>query len=220
MIPLLNAGIASGSYDPYWGDVVLLLPMETNFDDLSPQSQSISVNGSVISTAKSKFGSASGFFDGVDDYLLVGNSLLPATDDFTIECFIYTDNLNTGYIFSQKDAAVSNPGRSGFYKDSSGLQFFINGTAWAILLSDLFDISTWQHVAVTRDGTTLRMFINGVIVDSVTTSNSIAQDDCFVGSYGGEDNFFNGYFEQFRITVGIARYTSAFTPPAAPFATA
>jgi len=77
----------------------------------------------------------------------------------------------------------------------------------------------WVHVAVTFDGTTFRLFVNGVLGDSGTkTVNSAGSStrnyinrDIAVG-IGGEC-----WLDNFRITDGVARYTSNFTPPTKAF---
>ena len=80
-------------------------------------------------------------------------------------------------------------------------------------------LRTWYHVAVTRSGNTLRIFINGTLEDSYTTS--VAIDDgtinrIDIGGNGGGSNFI-GYIDEARITKGVARYTSNFTPQTKEF---
>jgi hypothetical protein len=85
--------------------------------------------------------------------------------------------------------------------------------------STVMSLNTWYHVAVTRSGNTLRIFINGTLEDSLTTS--VAIDDgtinrIDIGGNGGGHNFI-GYIDEARITKGVARYTSNFTPQTREF---
>lgn len=78
----------------------------------------------------------------------------------------------------------------------------------------------WYHVAVTRQGGTPHVFVNGQrlatsgsMAANLTTATNlvVGANDTYTGSGG---NRFNGYFDDVRITVGAARYTASFTAPA------
>jgi hypothetical protein len=77
--------------------------------------------------------------------------------------------------------------------------------------------NTWYHVAAQYDGTTKRIFFNGVqVASAVTTSVNIAiTDRATVGAQDGDfDSRFVGCIDDVRITKGVAKYNSAgFTPP-------
>jgi hypothetical protein len=85
-------------------------------------------------------------------------------------------------------------------------------TSGAVLLAN-----TWAHVALTRSGTSMRLFINGVQVGGTYSSAANFSDGlCVIGKESTSAiNWFSGYMDEFRVTKGVARYTSAFTPPAA-----
>lgn len=81
--------------------------------------------------------------------------------------------------------------------------------------------STWRHVALTKSGTTVRLFFDGVEIGSRTTPTafgSSGSNGVTLGSYfKGDSSFFNGLIGPFRVTNGVARYTSGpFTPAAFP----
>lgn len=79
------------------------------------------------------------------------------------------------------------------------------------------------HFAFTRDGDTWRLFINGVQESTTTWSGSLnsASQTQWVSIGGSTKNYestgFNGYIDDFRITIGDPRYTANFTPPTAAF---
>jgi len=83
--------------------------------------------------------------------------------------------------------------------------------------------NTWYHVAVVRDGSNnLDVYIDGVKGGSTySTSWDINSSDALqIGkeaSNGGAS--FSGYLDEFRISKGVARWTSDFTPPARPYST-
>ena len=75
----------------------------------------------------------------------------------------------------------------------------------------------WFHFAVTRSGTAVRLFINGVQVgtDGVVTGTFGGAGTLTVGNYGGGGASYGwtGVFDEFRVTNGAARYTANFTVP-------
>ena len=75
---------------------------------------------------------------------------------------------------------------------------------------------TWTHIAITRSGTTARMFYDGTQVASATTAHDFVDAAFYIGQDGGS-NAFIGYIDDLRITKGYARYTANFTPPTAAF---
>ena len=79
-------------------------------------------------------------------------------------------------------------------------------------------LNEWVHVAITRSGSTLRMFQNGSLINTFTNSNSYAISSAvFTIGAQGSANFFTGYMDEFRWSVGDARWTSSFSVPAAAY---
>lgn len=84
-------------------------------------------------------------------------------------------------------------------------------------------LNTPFHVAVTRSGTTCRIFLNGVNIIEVTLSTAhswttSAPSNLNIGGQWNTraaTNDMDGYADDIRITRGIARYTANFTPPVA-----
>ncbi len=78
----------------------------------------------------------------------------------------------------------------------------------------------WHHVALSRSGSNTKLFFNGSQTGSTyTVLDSILSPKFFLGiqSYSASaTNGVNAYLQDFRITVGKARYTANFTPPSAP----
>ena len=71
--------------------------------------------------------------------------------------------------------------------------------------------NTWHHVAVTYDGTTARVFVNGS-PGPAATIGAITQGPSFrIGGFPGY-GFFNGDVDDVRIS-NVVRYTGTFTPP-------
>lgn len=237
MIPgSLNTAIMGGGVsDPFFDDVVSLLHMDgpdasTTFTD--EKGVVWTANGNAqIDTAQSKFGGASGLFDGTGDYITTPDSadFTFGTSDFTIEYWVRM-NAAAGasgvYVFGQMSTSFA------IANGSVLMTFGASSTAPAILMasgssfvvnissSESLTLGVWYHVAATRSGNTFRLFVNGV--QRATTTNassannsthpiSIGRPGAFNGAY------FNGWLDDFRLTIGTARYTAGFTPPARAF---
>jgi hypothetical protein len=186
------------------------------------------VGNAQISTSVVKYGTGSLAFDGTGDYLYRPNSDLFAfgTGDFTVEFWMYANSTATDKTLMGTASGYTTGGwQVGFNIDgqqANGIEFLIEASPHVYVFSGALSTATWYHVAATRSGTTLRLFINGTQVSSTTSSNNIsdsAGNALAVGrtieGIGSRD--YNGYIDDLRITKGYARYTSNFTPPTAAF---
>jgi len=83
------------------------------------------------------------------------------------------------------------------------------------VVGDTFpSLNTWHHVAIVRDASSVvTMYINGTNVDSATDTNNYSANNLKIGTNRAIDSFYDGYIDDLRITKGVARYTSNFTPP-------
>ena len=180
----------------------------------------------TVQTGFNPFSQASagaGYFDGTGDYLsstttTIGNFL---TGDFTVEVFVNASSTATLNIMDFRGAG----GTSGAFRVAFGTS--LTGTAnkiiagWGsddklLVATNTANTNQWYHVAVTRSGTTARLFIDGVLNASATDSTSIPDSGLFVGSYKGTTAYYFGYMSNLRIVKGTAVYTANFTPPTSP----
>jgi hypothetical protein len=214
--------------DIYFDNVSLLLPFDSNFNDNSKNKFSITPYGNTqISSTQSKFGGSSTYFDGDGDYLVLedndafnfnsgfdNNPSIP----FTIEAWIYPLTLSseTASVLISKDTYGSNFSWCiALYSDRIGVYTHnINGD-WQFEAAATILTNTWQHVTLSMDGTTQRLFLNGALIGTknapITNVSSRITIGCF--AWNNPDAFYNGYIDDLRITKGIARYISNFTPP-------
>ena len=180
------------------------------------------VGNAQISTTQSKFGGASMYFDGTGDWLTSPATVNTSfgTGNFTVECWIYsTVNQNNNLIVSNRVTAVDTAWSLEFYNNGTGNNIlnWHSGTTVIMYASTAANTSTWNHVAVVRSGTTTKIYLNGTEVASATDSRNYS----YVGpvqvgyeALAGTSaiGYYNGYIDDLRITKGIARYTSNFTP--------
>jgi hypothetical protein len=228
-------GGGGGGSDPNFANVSLLLHMDgsdgsTTFADNSPSPRTMTANGNAqIDTAQSKFGGASGLFDGSGDWVSTPSNAAFnfGTGDFTIECWARPANVTNRMIISgQINSATTEISTSVIFEITAAgflRSYAYSGTTliWNITGTTALSANTWAHFAVCRSGTTVRIFVDGV-VDGTATSVSASVNSSsttFSIGRGGEFNglYWNGHLDDFRVTKGVARYTANFTPPAAAF---
>lgn len=210
-----------GGGDPYFASVSSLLHGEgadgsTTFTDVKGHTWTPAGNAQ-IDTAQFKYGAASMLFDGSGDYISGADS--PEWDiafpgDFTIEMFARRSGAGTGDRF-----LVSRGNGSVFllrWNAAGNLQVFIGATL-ICTYAFAFTTNTWYHIAFTRSGSTVRLFVDGTQQASGSYGAPIGgTDPILIGGYVTGD-YFAGHVDEFRFTNGVARYTANFTPPAAQF---
>ncbi len=232
--PTLNNLRAAGTTvgDVYFPQTELLLPFDgangaTTTSDLSDSNISVTFNGNAqLSTAQSKFGGSSLYLDGgtSSGVSIASNSGLSLSGDFTIEMWIKTSttssDTNTRRIFQTGPLGAATD--LGLILGNSSATFSgyisLHTSTWRINGSIDAADDNWNHVAIIRSGSGVKLFVNGNQSGSTWTTSQ----DFSSGGSAGIDLGYNsansvaryvGYIDDFRITKGIARYTSSFTPP-------
>jgi hypothetical protein len=209
--------------DPQFGSVSLLLHGDgadgsTTITDSSPSPKTVAAFGNAqISTAQSKFGGASIALDGTGDYLTVpsSTSMRLGSSDFTIEFWLYLATQGSFIIYDQR--SLSTQVVPTIYTASGLIKYFVSANDR--ITGSTLAATTWHHIAVSRSGTSTKMFINGTQAGSTyTDTNDYIQNPVAIGTtLVTLSNNLNGYIDDLRITKGVARYTANFTPPTAPF---
>jgi hypothetical protein len=177
-----------------------------------------------VSTAQSKFGGASAYFDGSGDYLSASAGDVPAfgTGDFTIEYWMRWDNMPVanGYMSWEQ-----RPGSNGAYPlifhgnggDAGNIRFFVNSADRIVAPSGTISVDTWHHIAVVRNSGTTKMYVDGVQKgSSYTDSTDYQAGRLYLGANMNGINSLDGWMDEIRAS-SIARYTGNFTPPTAAF---
>ena len=221
------------SKDPYFANVSLLLHMDSNFSDSSSNNLTMTPTNATISTLQSKFGGGSGLFNGSNTYVktLTANPLNFGTGDFTVEFWFYMINTtNTeqtviaGGSSGWQSGAVTIKAWNWYYANSISIQAydFNTGGSPIVRSTSAASLSTWTHAAITRSGNTFRVFFNGNLQGTNTFTGSINlnhNNSTFLGysNLNGANGYLNGEIDDLRVTKGVARYTSSFTPPTSAF---
>ena len=198
-----------------------LLNPETSISDLSQRNAIKCVGDAATSTTQVKFaGTKSIAFDGTGDYLQTTLSDKILTSQFTVEGWVRMSTVGgpEGVFHLGASAFPSNIDGLGIFTRSSTYSynwgFFCNGTQ--VNSSTAPSAGVWYHLALVRDSNNLvTMYLDGNSLVTSTQSGSIAGDILTIGGYYNSSYIWNGNIQDFRITKGLARYTSNFTPPTA-----
>jgi hypothetical protein len=166
----------------------------------------------------------SGYFDGSGDYLTGPTNTATAfnlTGDFTIESWCYFSSVSTAFagILSYADSSGFNGWE--LINNAGTVYFrFLTGSAGAgqVTASSSITTNQWYHIAVSRSGSTITLYINGYSVGTVTYSSSQSSSSSFIKVAADRigSTLSTGYLSNIRVVNGTAFYTSNFTPPTAP----
>jgi hypothetical protein len=210
--------------DIYAANVVLLLPFDSDLTDYSSVPKTVTAVGSAaVSAVQKKYGAQSLHLNGSTDYITAPTStdFDFGTGDFTVEFWLFTPIAWTSQPTSSavigKKLSDSTNGwviyRDGGAPSKLNARIGLQNNFYTVSTPT---VNTWEHWAVTRQGTTLRWFKNGVLDATGSSSVNISDTNALLkigeaDSWSG--SYLNGYLDEIRVTKGIARYTTNFTPP-------
>ena len=202
----------------------------TTFTDDSLTPHTFTAHASAqIDTAQSVFGGASGLFTrATADWIDTPDSADFAfgSGNFTIECrFRLAGNQGQfRHISGQNDNGFGDVSYDFYINTSNQLtgRVYSGGTQYAVTGSTGLSLNTWYHGALVRAGNNLNLYLDGVAeggttdVTGITVNNSSSK--LSLGRTGElVGNEFDGWIDEFRLSVGIARWTANFTPPSAAY---
>ena len=199
-----------------------LLNPETSISDLSQSSEITCFGDAATSTTQVKFaGTKSIYLDGTGDYLQISNYedswISGYTGDYTIEFWWYPTNVSVG---NYQEILTAGSGFQLYMFNGGGLSLALssdNSGSYFLHAQEFHTMvnNTWQHIAVVRNGNVYTIYVDGVSKSTTTTSTlfSSGTDPLQLGILGGSLYPAVGYFQDLRVTKGLAKYTSGFTPP-------
>ena len=204
----------------------LLIGCSNRFKDKSTSAHTINISGTPKIKPFSPFAPSaaydpavnggSGYFSATADYASIAASSdfdVLSNGTFTIDFWFY--RLDALGLYADY-VGIFNGVSSGvlLYQYSTGFHVYINGsTVFNVTHPNL---NEWIHVALTRDGTTLKLFFNGVLQASSTASLGTSNYPLNIAGDSTGRAGVQGYVSDVRVVKGTAVYTSAFTPPTAP----
>jgi hypothetical protein len=178
------------------------------------------IGNAQLNTSVYQWAPSSIAYDGTGDRLSLRNIIEYNFDtgDFTLDCWIRLNAVGAAYsIISTYNNATTD-----FWElqitSTNFVSLVLDNTALFTGTTALA-ANTWYYIAVTRSGTALRCFVNGVIAASVTSSSDIDSTRPLITVGATTDGIrqLNGYIQDLRLIRGQALYTGDFTPPTGPF---
>ena len=148
-------------------------------------------------------------FDGVDDQINCGNNaaIQITGNTITLEAWIKVDSWTTnvweGNIINKEQNTGGNNGYMLRVGDNGKLNMNLGNGSWNELTtqSGTVSLNTWTHVAGTYDGSEMKVYVDGVPVDSMNVSLTIsnATAPLFIGAHSVYTRFFIGSIDEVRI---------------------
>jgi hypothetical protein len=174
------------------------------------------------STTQVKFANTkSVYFDGSSDYISAPTNKLFgfSTNDFTVEFWVYFNDVNNAISIYSNLSSVSGL-QPHIYVYQNAIRYYT--AAGDRIVSSSVSTGQWYHVALSRSSSSTKLFINGTQSGSTySDSNDYGLSQPLgIGTYWDSGSpvtsqTLNGYMQDLRVTKGLARYTTSFTPPTA-----
>ena len=177
-------------------DLVAYYPFENGADDLSGNGYDGTINGDVSFTSGQVGRAAS--FDGDGDYVVVPS--LELGSEFTISTWVNLDqdsNWNDAFGAEKRLSILS-------YSDGHVTVAIGDGASWDLVGDSPAGTTTpgtWQHWAVTYDGSTARLYVNAAETVSESVTTAVPSSMYHIGGrYQNGSNYqFDGAIDDVRI---------------------
>ncbi|MEK9207893.1 MAG: LamG domain-containing protein [Patescibacteria group bacterium] len=150
-------------------------------DDASGNVNTLTASGALFDATTKKLGSHSGSFDGIDDnFSAISSASLKITGDLTIMVWVNSDTFDTS-VGSALVAKYDTSTDSAYclYVLSTKIPRFLvyldDITNYTVDCTTVLTAGTWYQVIGVRNGTTIKIYLNGVYEGTATIpSNAIA----------------------------------------------
>ena len=223
---VLGSAVYTSAFTPPTSPLTAVTNTEVLFNfqdagiyDLSGINNLDTVGNAQIDTSTKKYGTGSIEFDGSGDYLKLGpdTDLEIGTGDFTIEGWIYTNTTDYKGVFQFANSHLPGSiiGPALFWQPSTNLWRVYSSAGSYHDVTETINVNTWYHFALVRDSGVYELFVNGVSKMSFTNAHDINYSHLVIGGNYSASYLMDGHIDDFRVTKGVARYTSTFTPPSA-----
>jgi hypothetical protein len=138
-----------------------------------------------------------------------------ARNPFTVEFWLRWSVMDgtRQHIIDARDGSSASPDSTWNIQFRNGSMYWVGSTnhTWSGVMGAA---DTWAHYAFVKNGTTLTLYVDGQSKGGQTNNDYFISQKFFIAkNYANSEGIRNGYLDDFRITTGVARYLSDFTPP-------
>jgi hypothetical protein len=180
--------------------------------DGSTNNITITANGNA---AVSNFGPGPGmksvYFDGTGDYLQCTLPETLGTGDWTIEYWVYHNNIDDNDIH----CAFGTYAPAFYYRSASNAFAYYSG-GHNVNITPI--AHKWYHMVYSHDASDnkMRVFVNGAFIEEPTYNGNITSTTFRIGD-DSTSAWMDGYISNLRIVKGQVLYTKDFTPSTSAF---
>jgi len=143
------------------------------------------------------------------------------TVDFTWECWVYpTSSLEYQAFLDSRENPLEGGDTTGYYfgTNFNTLTPIVYTNGIVLEATGNITLNEWNHVALTRSGGTINIWINGVNRGSTANETNLTFQRIFIGGDAISNGLnLTGNLSNIRITKGVAVYTANFTKPTTNF---
>lgn len=157
-------------------------------------------------------------FDGNTQYLTATLPVSYGTNDFTVEYWIYPSSFNNATFPGMIDTRLNGTDGQGWsvYFSGSNINVRTGASSHTVALATAgISLNTWCHLAVTRTGGNMNLYVNGVNRLTFANSSNFGRTGLYIGQTFDNYNY-QGLISNLRIVNGLAVYTGTFTPSTQP----
>ena len=209
--------LASGVIESIDGDFYNIDGRVQGFETPSDRAgKTITVHGNAkLATAVKKFGTASLALDGTGDYISLASQpdFAFGTGNFTVEGWFYRTNAAIATLIDFRPISGTTPNQQLNLSSTGVLRYAVNSVT--VITGSSLTLNTWVHVAISRDGSSTKLFVNGTQSGSTytDTNNYSVNYSLTIGATNLGVTGYAGYIDDIRVSKGVARYTTTFAVP-------
>lgn len=205
---------------PSTNGLVAYYPFNGNANDGSGNQLNGTVYGASLTTDRNGVANKAYYFSGLGDYIKILSNTLLNIQNYTITAWVNVEEFGgssaeAGYILSKGIYPNYNYLFGARISDQFATSTTNNNTFLGFASTSTFNTDSWYLLTVINDGTSLRLFVNGIANGSIALGPSQTNsNDIYIGRYEGTDSWnFKGKIDDIRIynrALNIDEVTSIF----------
>ena len=214
-----TTGGVDANTNAYW-------ELDNALTDSSGNSHTVTNPSSKVTFSTSaKIGTHCASFNGTDAYLSLSDDAHFDLSGkiWTIDLYVKITSLSVDRPIYYQTTASDNDSFKIYVTSGGAVTLLIKASASAVVTlataAATVKTGSWYHIEVSQNNTAYYIFVNGSLSAYTTDAQYPANytGDILIGK--GSANYFSGLMDNIRVSVGVIRHTSTFTPPTTTYYT-